>query len=224
MIIWVKSSIQFVRLAAEKIYTTETDHAYPETGYNAFSVRDLLMMCEPVPVRYEEISELGAVIEVQVVWSCDVRKDACTPSVKARRIDVQFDPHDIGYSFGHAEYISDDERFLNTMQGFRIFLRSVGVGRKLSVNALIMKASTAGSLLGLAPLVADLLMLTAFARKAKYYARKYEVSPDFSEYMLSLDARKKEMEEANSNQHDADDARAQEKEDEWQKKLDEEDS
>ena len=29
---------------------------YPEPGYNLFTVRDLLLLCEPTPVRFEENS------------------------------------------------------------------------------------------------------------------------------------------------------------------------
>merc|ERR1719310_1342190 len=110
--IWVKSSIQFIGIAPDNIYSTENNHPYPEVGYNAFTVRDLLMKCEPIAVRYEEISELGAAIEVQFVWDCDVGSKNCRHVVKVRRLDVMFDQDNIGYSFNYPEYISDDERML----------------------------------------------------------------------------------------------------------------
>jgi len=183
--IWVKSSVQFVGMAPGKIWSTEIDHALPEAGYNLFTVRELLLMVQPTPVRFEEIKDLGAAIEVQFIWSCHVAFDECKPEVKVRRLDILFDADSFGYFFFNAEYVSDDERFLNQNTGVRIFLRTVGTGMRLNVVKLIMKASTAGTLLTIAPLVADLLMLRVFANARKYFARKYEVSPDFSEYMES---------------------------------------
>eukprot|EP00913_Durusdinium_trenchii_P022592 g21216.t1 len=190
--IWVKSSIQFVGMAPDKVWSTETDHAYPEPGYNLFTVRDLLLLCDPTPVPFEEISKLGAAIEVQFVWNCHINNDKCKPEVKVRRLDTLFDEAQFGYFFNDAEYISEDERFLKKVNGVRIFLRTVGVGHRLSVIKLVMKASTAGTLLTVAPLIADLLMLQALALRKRYFARKYEVSPDFSEYMVQLMAKKEE--------------------------------
>jgi len=220
--IWIKSSIQFIRIAKEKIYSTENSHPFPEKGYNVFSVRDLLTMCEPVPVLYEEVSELGAAIEVQFIWNCDVTQTKCTPEVKARRVDVMFDKNNPGFFFNYPEYISEDERMLHEMQGVRIFIRSVGQGRMLSVTALVMKASTSGSLLTLAPIIADLLMLKVFSLRRKYKARKYEVSEQFSDYMARV--QKREQEEALLPQSvDVDDKEWQRNEEEWHRRLHEDD-
>lgn len=80
--IWVKSSIQFVGMAPGKVWSTETGHAYPEPGYNLFTVRQLLLLSEPTPVRFEEISKLGAAIEVQFVWNCHVNNEKCKPEAR----------------------------------------------------------------------------------------------------------------------------------------------
>eukprot|EP00747_Dinoflagellata_sp_TGD_P165823 gnl/TRDRNA2_/TRDRNA2_187713_c0_seq1.p1 gnl/TRDRNA2_/TRDRNA2_187713_c0~~gnl/TRDRNA2_/TRDRNA2_187713_c0_seq1.p1 ORF type:complete len:386 (+),score=90.36 gnl/TRDRNA2_/TRDRNA2_187713_c0_seq1:87-1244(+) len=217
--VWVKSSVQFIQIANDQVYTTATDK--PEHLFNTFSVRELLMMCDP-PVRYEEVSELGAAIEVQFVWSCNVASSGCTPTVQARRLDTLFDPANIGFGFLFAEYESDDVRHLNEMKGIRIFIRTVGTGRVVSLSAISLKASTGIVLLGLAPIIADLLMLKVFKLSKKYEARKYEISPDFSEYMEKLQAAKEEKGEEDA-ENDDNDREAQEREEEWQRKLDEED-
>mmetsp|Transcript_23514 Transcript_23514/g.44324 ORF Transcript_23514/g.44324 Transcript_23514/m.44324 type:complete len:389 (+) Transcript_23514:114-1280(+) len=220
--IWVKSSIQFVGMAPDRIWSTEENHAYPEPGYNLFTVRDLLLLCEPTPVRFEEISKLGAAIEVQFVWNCHISNDKCKPGVKVRRLDTLFDENQFGYFFDHAEYLSDDERLLKKVNGVRIFLRTVGVGHRLSVIKLVMKASTAGTLLTVAPLIADLLMLQVFALSKKYFARKYEVSPDFSEYMEQLMTKKEEQSRLPGMLAE-DDAAAIERDQDWRRRLEEHD-
>jgi len=219
--IWVKSAIQYIKIAPDIIYSTENNHPYPEVGYNAFTVRDLLMKCEPIAVRYEEVSELGAAIEVEFVWECDVRSppNKCTPTVKARRIDVLFDQDNIGYAFHYSEYTSEDERMLHEVQGVRIFFKTVGQGRKISITALVMKASTAGTLISLAPIVADLLMLKLFRLRRKYKARKYEESADFSDFIN----RKRQQEEERKNlpKNTQDEEEWLQNEQDWQRRLEE---
>jgi len=226
LFIWVKSSIQFVKLAADRVYSTEHGHAYPERGVNLFSVRDLLLMCTPVPVRYEEISKLGAAIEVQFIWDCNLDQTSCAPEVQARRLDVLFDPHNIGYAFNYSERISEDERLLHEMQGVRIFLRTYGTARKTSLPGLVMKASTTCTLLGLAPIITNLLMLHAGGRHRRYLARKYEASPDFGEHAEG-------PRRGGEPPHAAEGGRggdlhgevgaAQQREQEWQRRLEEDD-
>lgn len=220
--IWVKSAIQFNGMAPDKIWSTEKDHAYPEPGYNLFTVRELLLLCEPTPVRFEEISMLGAAIEVSFVWNCHINNDKCKPEVKVRRLDTLFEESHFGYSVASAEYVNDDERYQKHAHGVRIFLRTVGSGHRLSVIKLVMKASTAGTLLTVAPLIADLLMLQVFALSRKYFARKYEVSPDFSEYMDQLMAKKEEQSRLPGMLAE-DDAAALERDQDWRRRLEEHD-
>jgi len=222
LFVWVKSSIQFVKLAPDKIYSTEHGHAYPARGVNLFSVRDLLMMCTPVPVRYEEISKLGAAIEVQFIWNCNLDQARCVPEVSARRLDVLFDPHNIGYAFNYSERVSEDERLLNEMQGVRIFLRTYGTAHKTSIPNLVMKASTTCTLLGLAPIITNLVMLHVGKKQRKYFARKYEESPNFSEYIANLHKSREHHGEGRDGPHTPHDA-VQEREREWQRRLEEDD-
>jgi len=179
--IWTKSSIQFISLAPEKVFSTEDNHAYPELGYNAFTVRDLLMRCEPAPVRFEEISELGAAIEVQFRWECDVGDYDCRPEVHVRRVDTVFDPDNIGFSFSHAEYVSENQRMLNQVSGVRIYMHTLGTGRKVHIQEIIFQFSINMSIMVLAEVVADLMLKVMAARK-RYLARKYVISPDFGDY------------------------------------------
>merc|ERR550537_1984977 len=102
-----------------------------EDGRNTFTVRDILDNCEP-KVRYEEISELGAAVEVQFVWDCNVNKDSCTPHIQARRVDSIFDPNNIGFKFEYPHYTQKDKRELVTVRGIRLYIRSLGTGEMVS--------------------------------------------------------------------------------------------
>merc|ERR1719265_2376409 len=102
-----------------------------EDGRNTFTVRDILDRCEP-KVRYEEISELGAAVEVQIVWDCNVNKKKCVPHIQARRVDSLFDPDNIGFKFEYQQYTGLNKRKLVTVRGIRLYLRSLGTGEMLS--------------------------------------------------------------------------------------------
>lgn len=225
MDIWVKSSIQFLQLNKDMIFTNNlaspvTQEEDPKQ-YNTLSVRQILLRCSP-PVRYEEISELGAAIEVQFVWECNAegKEENCNPTIRARRVDSLFSTGEIGFEFHYPHYTGKDTRDLYTMRGIRFYIRTVGTGRKVSITAIIFKASTGIALLGFAPIIADLLMLKVFKLKKKYHARKYEYSQDFSEYFDQLAAAEAEKGGAEEVEDDGEDDQADE---EWRRRMEEED-
>lgn len=183
--IWARSFIQYVKLAPEKLFTTETERNGPNSE-NTYTVRQILKMCEPLPVNYEEVAELGGVFEVGFRWDCNIRKNNCKPGVVVRRLDTIFDPDNIGYSFKYAEVVDSELRLQNEVRGLRFFFRTTGAGKKVSVAATIVTGSMSATLLSFAIVIADLLLTKVFAMRKKYNARKFENSPDFSEYMEEL--------------------------------------
>lgn len=192
MRIWAKSSISFVQLHKGKtlFFSNIVDKPtqYPQPGFNTFTLRDILLLCNP-PVRFEEVSELGAAIEVLFYWDCKVDNPfGCHPTVFARRIDSLLDTDNIGYAYKTAQEIGDGLRRTEHRKGIRLFFKSVGRGAKVSLSAMILKASTGASLLALAPIITDFIMLRALKLSRKYLARKYVYSQDFSDIWDELDA------------------------------------
>lgn len=196
--VWIKSFVHFSLLDRNSkkdpfsgiinkrpspfIFSTSQHNATdPVPGFNLFTVDQLLRECKPIPVRYEEVAELGAVIEVVLAWNCEVWRNEteCKPEMKARRLDVIFDPEHIGFTFKWAEPISDTERVLHEMKGVRIFIRTVGKGSMFDANATILKFATTTSLLCLAPIISDVIMLEFQQNKERYRARKLVLSPEF---------------------------------------------
>jgi len=188
--IWMRSFIQFVKLAPDDMYTNDFNTSEPN-GANTFSVRELLGMVAPLPVHYEEASALGGIFEVGIRWNCRIgSKKLCRPEIDVRRIDTLFDPDNIGYGFSHAEYIDDDHRLQNVVSGIRFMFRTTGVGKRISWSVLITTVSTASTLMSLAIVVADLLLTKVFKNRKKYIARKFEQTPDFSEYIQAVEIQK----------------------------------
>jgi len=241
MLVWVKSSIQFVKLNEglkhKKVFMSESaeepgprqyenPQARIENGLdpgNTFSVRDLLLMCDP-PVRYEEVAELGASIEVQFIWDCNVEVEHCPVIINARRVDTLFDETNIGFGFSMPSYTGDgNERSIGRTRGVRLFFRTVGTGRKVSWTSIIMKVSTGVALLGVAPILADLMMLKVFSLGKKYHARKYEYSEDFSTYFANLEKERAERDIEKPAGFDEGDREVSQREADWKKALDADD-
>jgi len=225
VMIWVKSAIQFMRMKPEKIFSA--DFSKPiyegslEDGRNTFTTRNLLDACDP-PVMYEELSELGAAIEVQFVYDCNVGKDKCTPRIQARRVENIFQPANIGFTFSYPQYTGVDKRTLVTVTGIRFYIRAVGTGEMLSTAAIILKLSTGLTLLGLAPIIVDLMMVRCFKGKsAIYFSRKYDMSEDFSEIFADLEAKKAEQGDEEVVEDDGEEAEIAEAN--WRRRMDEED-
>jgi hypothetical protein len=232
---WVKSSIQFSKQLASTdfpvFYSNEMDEPvlYPNPGFNTFAVRDLLQACDP-PVQFEEVSELGAAIEVQFIWNCQVDHIAhhCEPKIQARRVDSAFDSSSIGFGFTHAEYgVGDQDPNVRTKmsrKGIRFYFRTTGLGRAVDPSEIIFKLSTGGALIGFAPIFADVIMLNCFKLKKKYYARKFEVTEDLGEYFEGAenagDLSKQLQDELFSVQEEEDDEYDDE-EHEWRRRFNE---
>lgn len=223
--IWIKSAIQFQMLADHKFFTTEMQKPieHPAPDANTFTVRDLLLLCDP-PVRFEEVSELGAAIEVQFKWDCQVELNVCKPKIQARRVDVLLDEHDIGFHFGWPTYTGDSdgtvtgpERELYEMYGIRFYFRTVGTGSKVSMTATILKLSTGASLLGFAPIIVDLMMLNLFKLSKKYRARKFMETEDLSDYFESVENKGEGAAEDDDNE-----VEQEQEEEEWRRRMEEE--
>lgn len=229
MDIWVNSAINFQRLDNSKFYANNMEDPvlFPEPGFNTFKVRDILGLCDP-PVRFEEVSELGASIEVQIVWNCQVDSmQGCKEEVRARRVDSMLDQEDIGFEFSHPEYdpsSPEEKRTKVTKAGIRFFFRTFGTGSKVSLVAIIFKLSTGMSLVGFAPIVADIIMLRCFKNSNKYFARKYCETEDLDDYFQKVYSKQERVAQANAElkilqENDDEEGYYDDEEKLWQRKM-----
>lgn len=190
MRIWVKSAITFTGYRGGETFYNNMDAPilYPAAGFNTLTVENLLLLCDP-PVRFEEISELGAAIEVQIRWFCMIGSIfGCRDKMFARRVDPLFDEEEIGFNYKRSLDAGDGIRHSQKRHGIRFYFKTVGIGAKMSTAATIFRISTGLALLGFVPVITDFVMLNMFKLKKKYFARKYEVTEDFSDH---FDARER---------------------------------
>ena len=66
-------------------------------------------------------------------------------------------------------------------QGVRLLLSSRGVGKKVSLSAIMLQVSSLIALLWLANFAADFLMLSVLPERKHYRTYKQERTPDFSD-------------------------------------------
>jgi hypothetical protein len=188
--VWVKSAITFRHIAPDNMFSTDMAHVipFPQPHHNTYMVTDLLQQCDP-PVRFEEVGQLGAAVELKFIWNCQVDSiHHCEKEIHARRIDSLLDENHIGYAFTHVEYdpLNPDKRTRTKSWGIRFYFGTVGVGSKVSMNVIIFQVSTAIALLGFAPLLADLFMTHCLRMSKKYRARKYDYTQDFGDYFAEM--------------------------------------
>lgn len=190
--IWIKSAIIFSfgteggDGGKKKMYSSRFDAPilYPNPGFNTFTVKELLLLCDP-PVRYEEISELGAAIEVQFKWNCiiDYIYGCKLGVVRAQRVDSQMDHELTGFEFTNAVSMGTGLRQMQRQSGIRFYMRTIGTASKFSMAEVIFKVSTGLALLGFAPVITDFVMLNLLKGKKKFEARKFEHTKAFNQYL-----------------------------------------
>lgn len=186
--IWVKSAVSFNSLDP-KVYVNKFDAPipFPQPKFNTFSVKDILVMCDP-PVHFAEISELGTAIELQFSWNCIVGNPLpCEPKVQAKRIDTRLDSDSIGFSYKVVTPMGEDTREIQERHGIRLYFKTVGLGAKVSISEIIKNFSMGLSLMNLVPMITDFIMLQICANKNKYSARKHLQSPNLSEILEELE-------------------------------------
>lgn len=143
---------------------------------------DLLNLAQP-PVVMEELDR-GALIGVSYFWNCDVGwhdNSHCEPHVVIKRLDG-------GQGFTqkrarHKRSGGEETRDASVMYGLRILVDSSGIGRRTSLELIVIQIGSALALLKTASMAADFMMLRLYpADRVKAYSRcKFITTKDYSD-------------------------------------------
>ncbi len=190
--IWLKASIMFPSLDAHRIFSTidtekptrydpdeahvdggKVDHGDGNTPPDEFTLAELLGLAG---TSYEVVRRTGCVLSVVAHWNCYV-DDArgCRPEVSVDRLDTS--ERRKGFRYEYADYYrsapaAPDERNYYTYRGVRLVLSSRGVGKRVSLSAIMLQISSLIALLWLANYAADFLMLHVLPEKRHYRTYK----------------------------------------------------
>ena len=202
--LWVTGSISFPTLDASRLFSTmdagvatpyagagapdgvsTTVLAPPDAGGHAPNYFTLGQLLELAGTDYASAKSAGATIGVTLLWSCFVDSPApCAPAVQVERIDTSEHRRGFQHEYGHYYRLADggeDRRDLYTVKGVRVLVTSRGVGKRVSLSAIILQISSMIALLWLANFFADVLMLHVLPERKHYRAYKQERTPDFSD-------------------------------------------
>ena len=131
------------------------------------------------------MKESGCTLSVALLWSCFVDSAAtCTPSVLVQRMDLNERRRGFSYQYSHNYRPTaggKETRDLYTVRGVRLLFTSRGIGKKVSLSAIMLQISSGIALLWLANFAADFLMLHVLPERKHYRTYKQERTPDFSD-------------------------------------------
>jgi len=225
--IWVKAAIMFPSLDASRVFSTiDEEKPMQYAGSNAvssslgsgsaqqtagttlgdgskrapdqFTIGELLSLAG---TSYETVQATGCVISVQLLWNCFVDGGVCTPTIQVQRLDLSSKRNGFMYQFANYYRTSETaapQRDLYTVKGVRLLLSSRGVGKKISISAIMLQFSSLIALLWLANFAADFLMLHVLPERKHYRTYKQERTPDFSDLrnkIAEVEGEKKKLRE-----------------------------
>jgi hypothetical protein len=175
------------------------DHTAHPDQPNQFAVRDLL---ELAGTTYEMVKQTGCILSISLEWNCYVDDVAdCVPTVHVQRLDLS--EFSRGFSYETADHYTQAPgdpgmRDLYTYRGVRLLLSSRGVGKKVSLAAIMLQVSSLIALLWLANYAADMTMLHVLPERKHYRTYKQERTPDFSDLrnkIAEVEGEKKKLRE-----------------------------
>jgi len=224
--LWVKASIAFPSLDASRIFSTideEKPGAYSGgtgagitnvvTGPSSTTIGDGSSMppdqftvgelLELAGTSYDTVKSTGCVLAVSTLWDCFVdNTQPCYPTINVQRLDLSTRRNGFSYEYAHyyrtTSATSTLTRDLYTVKGVRLLLSSRGVGKKVSLSAIMLQISSGIALLWLANFAADFLMLHVLPERKHYRTYKQERTPDFSDLrnkIAEVEGEKKKLRE-----------------------------
>lgn len=162
--------------------------------FASIRIGDLLAMTRP-PLKMEDVQQRGALISVNLMWQCDMGvSDHCEPTVVVKRLDG-------GQGFvqkraRHRRNSNGDEvRDAVYLFGVRVLVDCSGVGRRPSLSLIVVQIGSCISLLRVAMMLADFIMLKLYPnedRREAYQKCKIQETDDYSDLQDRLNLIKEE--------------------------------
>ncbi|KAA0200160.1 P2X purinoceptor [Fasciolopsis buskii] len=122
---------------------------------------------------------LGGVIGIDIRWDCDLDWNVryCNPVYSFSRLDDPDTNIAVGFNFRYATYYQVNDvlhRDLIKAYGIRFVIHAHGRAGKFHIIPLTMRIGSGLALLGLAPMLCNLIVLNLLPSRAMYYRAKFE--------------------------------------------------
>lgn len=181
--------------------------ARPERGTDLqnITLKELLALAQP-PLTVEELSATGAVIDVSLLWTCELTTfwgflTGATGEVPmGLGGELKYCPYQLvvsridggrGFAQKRAHRKKADgteKRDATYAIGLRIIIDSSGVGQRVSLVLILIQAGSMCSLLRVAAIITDAVMLSSWSSMSKFYEKcKVQKTRDRSDLKDRLD-------------------------------------
>lgn len=169
---------------------------YPDANANAFRLSDLLMKV------VDFTPEKGGLLQVTFEYDCNLAQPYCEPGITITQLSQSNEQYptymedSLSYTEVDGSGKSVQYRDYHRYTGIRILVQVKGVGKRLSIPAIIMQISSALALLNIATTISDVIMLNLPMLPAEhrklYFNYKCENSEDFTNLQEKINLIKKE--------------------------------
>lgn len=181
-LIWIQGSVNFITMGDPLLMTTLDENkakVYPESEANSFLLSDILKIGD---INFDEVKNTGAVVRIGLYWECDTTwHDSCDPEITAKRLD-NID-EELGFNYDRYFYYKENGiqyRDHMNITGIKLQVESSGRIYALTLQSVILNASSAVNLTMITPRIVDFLMLYAMKNRKEYRKLKYELTKDLN--------------------------------------------
>jgi len=176
--VFVKVDVSFDKFGVLRHNYYDTYGSYPTSGYNLFSVDEMLSEATNGAVTSaSQVADRGAIILVKSTWNCnlDRSEDRCNPEWDFKRIDDASHSISSGFNFRTVTYdTAEGSRSLSKLYGIRFLFLIEGTAGKFSVVALTVTLGAGLAYLGIAAIVADIIMLKFLSNSEEIHREKFD--------------------------------------------------
>merc|ERR1719265_1814181 len=175
--VWFQTNLHYHKFMLDVSTTDETESIkYPQDHPNTFPVHDLLRMANIDP---KSISDYGAVVAVNNIFTCDLNEHVCERSLETNNIDTT-----TGFNYVQNHFYMDGgvrKRDTFRYYGVRIVAFATGLGKKTSFANIVLQVSSAIALLSCAQTAADVFLQYLVPERRHYVELKVIPTEDFNE-------------------------------------------
>jgi hypothetical protein len=166
--VWFQTDLHFHRFELD-VSTTEEQESirWPATRANTYKVRDLLLMAN---VNAQDVKDYGAILTVNQLFECDLGVETCDVRLEVANVDGK-----TGFNYVRNHFYEVNgaqKRDTHRLYGIRIIASATGIGNKVSVAQIMLQVSSCVALMGLARLVADLVLVYIIPERRHYLQMK----------------------------------------------------
>lgn len=180
--VWFSTMVHFHMFAIDVGNTDEKKSVrYPNPGksVNTWAVHDLLRLAH---IDIEKVKDLGAIIDVNKVFDCNLDEHRCSMNVEAKPVVGDDNMHQ-GFNYAEHELYNEGgvvKRIHTRYYGIRIYASATGIGKKSSFANIVLQVSSAIALLTCAVAAADVFLQYVVPERKHYIELKIVDTEDFN--------------------------------------------